>query len=41
VQQFSGITVNDFRRKVFYRVTAFDDSYIDYEVTVKKSAGGA
>ena len=41
VQQFSGITVNDFRRKVFYRVTAFDDSYIDYEVTVKKSAGVA
>lgn len=41
VQQYSGITVNDFRRKIFYRVTAFDDSYVDYEVTVKKSAEGA
>lgn len=41
VQQYSGITVNDFRRKVVYRVTAFDDSYVDYEVIVKKPAGGA
>jgi hypothetical protein len=41
VQQYSGITVNDFRRKVFYRVTAFDDSYVDYEVIVKKPAGEA
>ncbi|TAH54445.1 MAG: hypothetical protein EWM52_13575 [Methanosarcina mazei] len=39
VQQQSGITVNDFRRKVIYRVTSSDDSYIDYEVTIKKSAG--
>ncbi|MDD3706595.1 MAG: hypothetical protein PHC45_11120, partial [Clostridiaceae bacterium] len=39
VQQQSGITVNDFRRKVIYRVISSDDSYIDYEVTIKKSAG--
>lgn len=38
-QQQSGITVNDFRRKVIYRVTSSDESYIDYEVTIKKSAG--
>ncbi|MEA4848266.1 MAG: hypothetical protein VB106_13640 [Clostridiaceae bacterium] len=39
--QYSGMTVNDFSKEVFYKVTAFDDSYIYYEVIVNKSKGEA
>jgi hypothetical protein len=34
VQQHSGITPNDFSSEVVYKITANDDSYIEYKVIV-------
>ena len=39
VQQYSGITPNDFSRKVVYRITADDGSYIEYKVIVTVMEG--
>ncbi len=36
VQQYSGKTENNFRRRVVYRITAFDDSVAEYTVIVNK-----
>ena len=41
VQQYSGTTANDFRQEVVYRVTAHDDSIVEYKVLVNKEEGGA
>ena len=41
VSQESGVTANDFTEPVVYRVTAADDTYRDYTMTVTVDAPGA
>jgi hypothetical protein len=39
VQQYSGLTVNDYSKVIVFRVIAHDDSFVEYTVTVNKSKG--